>query len=205
MFRKIKRAWMVMDVNGVSQLTVDFAEPYEGRVDALEDVGAGRSYCSVYPDGTVCYGHYDSTGKWWSSNPQDIYARLGVEVMDICYIKEIPGMGPARSIAHITRGFAEHILKEFNIPFHITKRWDASNRGGLMFVQSESIIGKTATYNSGTGNDTVTVIRKFDQYGAEWFVVEDSSGRYLYLTWNSLLPLYDGISQRDFLMNICKK
>ena len=199
MYRKVKKAWVVLDANAVNALFVQFDEPHQ--YDPIPRV-RDTIYAKAYENGMVQYGCIDQDGKWWSSRAGVINASPdAVQCVDITEVKWRHN-GPSLFSGAITLEFAEHLLKEYNLPFHYTQIADGNDLTYYLYVNKEMMPELYKEIQTDRGPARVL---RYDTmqftHSTEVCVVEINNDGFpttRYLTFNHLGDAYPGYTWEQF-------
>lgn len=193
-YRKVKKAWVVLDANGNSVLYIAFDEPPAHTVPRSGE-GDGP-YVFVDVDGMVYYGINEGS-QWWSSRAGVINRQFDLEVIDAVE-SMIPDNFPKMTIDRvcaITKGFVNVILQQFDLPFHYELVEDSETDRRYALVQNDrrSYIGHSVET---TPYGLVVITDSVIQSGSptEIFIVKDSNGQTHKFSYAELPDLYRGIT-----------
>ncbi|MCM1230066.1 MAG: hypothetical protein NC489_08035 [Ruminococcus flavefaciens] len=194
MYRKVEKAWVLLNPNNGSSLHVLFDEDWTQPLVDFED----RLVCLPQSNGMVFYGAYDSAGKRWSSRAGVINRMYPqYQIIDIVEVdRDHNGMG--RSTA-VTKEFAKQILKDFNLPFHfvVTEDNEHDLRWDLEQDDREQWINKSVK----TLHNGKVKVRQctWSPYGSsECIIVEDANGKLINLTYAAIPKMYRGTTWQDY-------
>lgn len=136
MYRKVKKAWVVLDANKLNHMYVQFDEPYE--LLPIPKDARGQLYVHVGENGMVQYGSIDETGKWWSSRAGVVNKQPNaVHCVDITEVQWDGEFGVLYTAA-ITLGFADQILRDFQLPFHYERFDDMTDITYFLLTNDET-------------------------------------------------------------------
>lgn len=188
-YKAVLSAWVVLDQNDNSILTVLFKEPFTGRIP--EFTGEAGAFAIDEGDGTYTYGYYDSDGKYWSSNPSDINREFGTNIVDIT-ARDLRGYSYPIGVS---KEFAEHILSEFQLPFHYEMDYSVEIGGRPVLVQNmtEDLLYKHFESVDDSPGFTIVSLEEL-QYGNQIFKVSLDKGGTLYYKFRHIMSAYKGIS-----------
>lgn len=197
MYQKVKDAWMVLSENGNNQLFILFEEFPKSPSTPGPTPGESSTYCVVDSNGVGWYGAYDETGKWWSSSASSINRTYQVELVDVTFIEHDTLLGACLRTGAITKPFAEFILKEFNLDFHLEQvdtHWD--NLLNWVFVQSGDLVGTTVGTRE-YGKCEVLEAYVEGGIGRQSFKVRTSNGLIRYLGFRDIAA-YKGMTFMEY-------
>lgn len=181
-FRKVTRAWVMLDQGDVSRLVVEFAE-------SKEYAASSNNKLFVHDDGIVTPYQIDPSHTWNATRPR-------LDVINIKYY--VAGNYERMSMGNVTvtLEYAGAILKEFNLPFRFIRIQDPSD---LIYYGLEQVdrpqVGQKVETVDGPG----TVIRVAPALGyvyAESFKVRSKNNmKEQYYQWPEMLKHYKGITK----------